>query len=79
MLWGIKNREEGSRGLGGLGVIIVNRVMREGVTEKVTFDICRAKGSEPFNDVSKQHILNRRNSRCKCPEVGLCFRDSREG
>lgn len=30
------------------------------------------------SDVLGQCILDRGDSRCKCPEVGLCFRDSRE-
>lgn len=38
MLWGIKKQEENSEGLGGVGIAILNRVMKGGVTEKVTFD-----------------------------------------
>lgn len=65
-------------GLGRLGVAILNSVMRGGVTEKVTFDKKSAVHKEvSHSDIFGQHILDRGNSRYKCPEVGLCFKDSR--
>lgn len=35
---GDKKQKENSEGLGGVGIAILNRVMKGGVTEKVTFD-----------------------------------------
>lgn len=76
MLRGEK-REGGSEGLGELGLAIFNRVIGEVITEKVTFDKNLQWKGVSHSDVWGQSILERGSNRCKCPEVGLCFRDGK--
>ena len=76
--YGENKREGSSVGLGELGAAILNRLIGAGMTEKVTFDKNLQWKGASHSSVWGQSLLERGRDGCKCPGVGVCFRDGQE-